>query len=162
MDRPPAGGPLLSLVTLLGSCLLGAAVLLMATQVVLRFGFNAPQAWAEEVDRYLFVWAVYTGAIIGLIRGTHIRVTFVIEKGGETLELASQWLGRIINLVSFSFVAYFGYTLAWSNRFSEFYTLQFMPQVIFYLSVPVCMTVMAFHLLTTLHRPPGVPDPDDQ
>ena len=60
------------------SYLLAAVVMLMATQVFLRFGFNAPQAWAEEVDRYLFVWSVYLGSIIALTKGTHIRVLFVV------------------------------------------------------------------------------------
>ncbi len=129
------------------SYLLAGVVTLMAAQVILRFGFNAPQAWAEEVDRYLFVWSVYLGSIIALTKGTHIRVLFVVQWGGPKFEKISKLIGRIVNIFSFAFVAYYGFGLAWDNRNSEFYTLDFMPQVIFYLSVPVCMTIMALYLL---------------
>ncbi len=137
----------LSVIQRVSSYLLAAVVILMATQVILRFGFNAPKAWAEEVDRYLFVWSVYLGSIIAMTKGTHIRVLFVVEWGGPRFEKASQRIGRIISILSFALVAYYGYGLAWDNRNSTFYTLDFMPQVIFYLSVPVCMTIMVLYLL---------------
>lgn len=118
----------------------------MATQVILRFGFNAPQAWAEEVDRYFFVWSVYLGTFIALAKGTHIRVRFLVDRLGPKGQAASLIAGRVINLVSFAFVAYYGYGLAYDNRASKFYTIEFMPQIIFYLSVPVCLTIMAIYL----------------
>lgn len=134
------------------SYLLAAVVALMAVQVILRFGFNAPQAWAEEVDRYLFVWSVYLGSIIATAKGTHIRVLFVVEWAGPKFDEFSNLLGRIISILSFALVAYYGFGLAWDNRNSTFYTLDFMPQVIFYLSVPVCMTIMVLYLLAPRRR----------
>jgi TRAP-type C4-dicarboxylate transport system permease small subunit len=133
-------------VTRAASFLLACAVVLMTAQVILRFGFNAPQAWAEEVDRYLFIWSVYLGAAVALIKGTHIRVTFVVDQipGGEAL---SQWLTRIIGVLAFGFTAYHGFYLFWVNRNSEFYTIQGMPQGIFYLAAPVGLTIMCLHLL---------------
>jgi len=142
----------LSVIQRASSYLLAAVVLLMAAQVILRFGFNAPQAWAEEVDRYLFVWSVYLGSIIATAKGTHIRVLFVVEWGGPKFAKASEQIGRVVNILSFSLVAYYGFGLAWDNRNSSFYTLDFMPQVIFYLSVPVCMTIMALYLLVPRRR----------
>jgi TRAP-type transport system small permease protein len=138
---------LVSLISRLAALLLAAAVLLMAVQVVLRFAFNAPQAWAEEVDRYLFVWSVYLGAFIALTKGTHIRVGFLVDALGPRADAVSQGLGRIVNLFCFSFVAYYGYRLAYDNRHSKFYTLEFMPQILFYLAVPVCLSLMALFLV---------------
>ena len=135
------------IITQLASSVLAAAVVLMAVQVVLRFGFNSPQAWAEEVDRYLFVWAVYLGSVIALAKGTHIRVTFLIDLGGPKLEKMSRLLGGIVNFISFAYVGYFGYQLAYSNRNASFYTVESLPLVIFYLAVPVGMTLMVIHML---------------
>jgi TRAP-type C4-dicarboxylate transport system permease small subunit len=118
----------------------------MAVQVVLRFGFNTPQAWAEEVDRYLFLWSVYLGTIVAWMRGTHIRVTFVVDLLGPRAEAFSLGLSRLLALGCFVFSAWYGYQLAWHNRAAPFYTIPFMPQVIFYLSVPVCLTVISAHI----------------
>lgn len=150
-DEPAAGATVVWLTRLASFCL-ACAVVLMAVQVVLRFGFNAPQAWAEEVDRYLFVWSVYLGTIVAWMRGTHIRVTFVIDFLGPRAEAVSRALTQFLGLTCFAYAAYFGYQLAWKNRFSEFYTISFMPQVLFYLSVPVCLTFLALYIALTLVR----------
>jgi TRAP-type C4-dicarboxylate transport system permease small subunit len=126
---------------------LGAAVVLVSAQVILRFGFNRPQAWAEEVGRYLFVWSVYLGAIIALVKKTHIRLDLITEKLGRPAETLSVWLNRTIGLISFSFVAYFGYQLAYANRATQFYTLAGFPRIVFYLAVPICFSIMVLILL---------------
>ena len=137
----------LNLITRLASFFLACAVVLMSAQVILRFGFNSPKAWAEEVDRYLFIWSVYLGATVALLRGSHIRVTFVVDRFGAAGETASLWLGRIIGIAAFAFTAYHGYALAWVNRASQFYTIQGAPQVLFYLAAPVGLTLMTLVLV---------------
>ena len=158
-DRSVAPAGLLSLTTRTASILLAGAVGLMTAQVILRFGFNSPKAWAEEVVRYLFIWSVFLGSLIALMRGTHIRVTFLIELAGPKFEAVSLFLGRIAGLLSFVFVAYFGFGLAYDNKATEFYTLPFMPMVIFYLSVPICMSLMAVYLLWPRRAPPSASAP---
>ena len=144
--------PLRGVLSAVASIFLGAAVLLMSVQVILRFGFNAPQAWAEEVDRYLFIWSVYLGATLALMKGTHIRVTFVVDRFGAAGEAVSQWLTRIVGAAAFGFTAYYGFVLVWVNRASEFYTVPGMPQVLFYLAAPVGLTLMTLHLVVLIVR----------
>lgn len=127
--------------------LLAAAVTLMAVQVVLRFGFNNPQVWAEEVDRYFFVWSVYLGTIIALVRDTHIRVTVLIDPFGAPAKRFADWLNRWLNVACLAFVGYWGYANAYQYRGLSFYTITWMPQIVFHLSVPVCMTMMVVYLL---------------
>ncbi|MCY4541815.1 MAG: TRAP transporter small permease [Rhodobacteraceae bacterium] len=129
------------------SLFLACAVVLMAAQVFLRFGFNRPQAWAEEVDRYLFIWSVYLGALVALQRGSHIRVTFVIDAMGSAGATLSKWLTRICALGAFAFTAWHGYGLALVNLESEFYTIPGMPQILFYLAAPVGLTLMCLVLI---------------
>ena len=147
-----AGSPALVWFTRIASFCLACAVVLMATQVILRFGFGTPQAWAEEVDRYLFVWSAYLGTVVAWLKGTHIRVTFVVELLGDRAEALSLALTSVLGLACFVFVAYYGYQLAWVNRSASFYTIPFMPQAIFYLSVPVCLTFLALHIALTMVR----------
>jgi TRAP-type C4-dicarboxylate transport system permease small subunit len=57
---------------------LATIVLCIALQVVTRYGFNRPLAWAEELATYAFIWGTFVGASVGLKRGVHLKVeTFV-------------------------------------------------------------------------------------
>jgi TRAP-type C4-dicarboxylate transport system permease small subunit len=132
------------------SVVLGAAVVLVSIQVFLRYVFNAPQAWAEEVGRYLFVWSVFLGSAAALAEDRHIRITVLIERWGSKGERISRWLCRISGLFCFAFVAYYGFVIAYTNRAVQFYTLPSFPRVIFYLSVPVCMTLMIGYILVDI------------
>jgi len=129
------------------SVALAASVVLVSFQIFLRFVFNTPLTWTEEVDRYLFVWSVYLGSAVAVAKKAHIRVTIFIELGGPKLEKISQILDKICCIFAFSFVAYFGSKLAYANLNARFYTLEFMPLILFYLSVPIGMFLSLLFLL---------------
>lgn len=76
-------GVLQRLISRVAALALGASVVLMSFQILIRFFFNAPLTWTEEVDRYLFVWVVYLGSAVAVAMNAHIRVTFVIDWAGQ-------------------------------------------------------------------------------
>ena len=47
----------------------------LSLQVIVRATFGGAIAWAEEVSRYAFVWAVYIGASLAAKRGAHVCIT---------------------------------------------------------------------------------------
>src|SRR3990170_2085207 len=49
-------------------------VLLAFVQVVLRYVFDDPFAWNEEVARWSFVWMTFLGAVLGVKRNSHVRI----------------------------------------------------------------------------------------
>jgi TRAP-type C4-dicarboxylate transport system permease small subunit len=152
-EGAPAKEPFgLRVINGIASVLIAAAVLLMAVQVVLRFGFSRPQPWAEELNRYAFVWAAYLGTIIALARGTHIRVTVLIDRMGPRWLRRSTVLDRLVCLVCFAYVAWFGFVNAWDNRSQSFFTIPEVPQLFFSLSVPIAMAIMVFYLLFSPRR----------
>lgn len=53
---------------------LSTTVLLLGIQVVSRYLFRFPIAWAEEISRFTFVWAVYMGVSMAARKNEHIRV----------------------------------------------------------------------------------------
>jgi TRAP-type C4-dicarboxylate transport system permease small subunit len=63
-----------SLDTYLAVVTLSITILLLGVQVVSRYVFNMPIAWAEEISRFTFVWAVYMGVSMAARRNEHIRV----------------------------------------------------------------------------------------
>ena len=64
--------------------LIMAMVLLMTlvifAQVVMRYVFLSPFAWAEEVGRYLLIWISSLGAAYAVRQGMHISVIFISNK----------------------------------------------------------------------------------
>ncbi|MCS3933784.1 TRAP-type C4-dicarboxylate transport system permease small subunit [Bradyrhizobium elkanii] len=59
--------------------LLAAMVVLVFGNVVLRYGFNSGIAISEELSRWLFVWMVFLGAIIGLKEHAHLGVDSLLK-----------------------------------------------------------------------------------
>lgn len=59
-------------------------VILVFTNVVMRYAFDSGLAWSEEISRVAFVWVVFLGIIIGNREGEHLKVdTFVSNLKGK-------------------------------------------------------------------------------
>jgi TRAP-type C4-dicarboxylate transport system permease small subunit len=59
--------------------LLAAMVVLVFGNVVLRYVFNSGIAISEELSRWLFVWMVFLGAIVGLHEHAHLGVDSFVK-----------------------------------------------------------------------------------
>lgn len=59
--------------------LLAAMVVLVFGNVVLRYVFNSGIAMSEELSRWLFVWMVFLGAIVGMREHAHLGVDSLVK-----------------------------------------------------------------------------------
>jgi TRAP-type C4-dicarboxylate transport system permease small subunit len=57
-----------------------AIFLCVFAQVVFRYVFNSPLTWSEELARYLFIWCAFLGWVIASRRGSHLAMTFAVER----------------------------------------------------------------------------------
>ena len=80
----------------------GEVVVLLAG-VIMRFVFNSPIPWADELASILFLWLANLGAAVALRRGTHMRTTalvsFLSPRGkawAEALAIAAPCLMLVI------------------------------------------------------------------
>ena len=142
----------LRLLTLIASLLVAATVSLTFAQVVLRYLFNNPQTWVEEVGRYLFIWITFLGAAVAFARDSHIRVDAVMELFGRKVARGGDLVRRFIELAAVGALLYSGILVAWKHRNAKFYTMPDVPQVIFYLAVPVGSALAAFYILRGIAR----------
>lgn len=58
---------------------LGAMVLMVLGNVILRYGFNSGITVSEELSRFLFVWLIFLGAVVGMREGAHLGVDTVVR-----------------------------------------------------------------------------------
>lgn len=59
---------------------LGAMVVMVLGNVVLRYGFNSGITVSEELSRFLFVWLVFLGAVTGMRENAHLGVDMLVRK----------------------------------------------------------------------------------
>ncbi|HXD39660.1 MAG TPA: TRAP transporter large permease subunit [Ramlibacter sp.] len=78
-------------------------VLVLLAGVIMRFVFNSPIPWADELASILFLWLANLGAAVALRRGTHMRTTALVSRWspraqawGEALAIAAPCLMLVI------------------------------------------------------------------
>jgi tripartite ATP-independent transporter DctM subunit len=80
-------------------------VLVLLASVTMRFVFNAPIPWADELASIFFLWLANFGAVIALRRGTHMRTTALTTRWSElararievlAIALPCLWLAMLI------------------------------------------------------------------
>lgn len=67
----------------LGAWCLFALVLVMAANVLLRYGFSLGSVWAQELEWHLFVPICLLGMSFALLHGDHVRVDILYARFGE-------------------------------------------------------------------------------
>ena len=83
---------------------LAAVITLIFTQVVVRYIFNEPQAWIEELCTYLFIWIVFLGAAVAMKLDRHIRVSSFEGVIGLKTKLFLRILSLVVTLVALTLV----------------------------------------------------------
>lgn len=68
-------------------------------QVIFRYVINFSIPWTDELSRYCFVWLIYSGMIISLIRGEHAVVSLVTDHcEGKTKKI----LATLVDILIFT------------------------------------------------------------
>ncbi len=82
----------------LAVALLATMSILVFSQVVLRFGFGLGYGWIDEVARISFIWVVFLGAVVGVQRHLHLRVTLFQGLFPERMRKTVALLGELLFL----------------------------------------------------------------
>ncbi len=111
-------------------------------QVVLRYVFNSPMTWSEELARYLFIWCAFLGWVLASRRGGHLAMTFVAER----LPPRAQAVLSVVIALATLFFAWIlgsrGFRLVTNNWDIENVAVPFTLGVV-YLIVPVASLAIA-------------------
>jgi TRAP-type transport system small permease protein len=66
--------------TVLMAAALAVMVVLVFTNVVLRYVFNSGITMSEELSRWLFVWVTFMGAIVAMHEGAHLGSDMLVSR----------------------------------------------------------------------------------
>ena len=129
--------------------LLGIATLLCFLEVVRRAVFNSPTQWAEELIRYIVIFAVFIGVSSVTKKNEHIRMSAIIdlfsEKKRRIIDIITASIGMVFSVI----ILISGIMLVADAKSSETLS-EFglnMPIYIPYLALPVGGGLMSLRLI---------------
>ncbi|HEY3177797.1 MAG TPA: TRAP transporter small permease [Casimicrobiaceae bacterium] len=81
--------------------------LCVLAQVVLRYVFDRPLVWSDELARYLFVWCAFLGWIVAARRRSHLAIGVLADRcgprGRALFALAASAAAVIFSAVLFAY-----------------------------------------------------------
>ena len=86
---------------------LGVMSVVVFAQVVCRLVAGS-LPWSEELSRYLMIYMVYIGTAVGIHKGNHIAVEFVMGLCPEKVQKLVEILMDILMMVAFVILCYYG------------------------------------------------------
>lgn len=88
--------------------LIGVAVAVFYN-VVLRYAFNSPALWSEDVPRVFQIWMTYLAVAVATKRGQNIRVTVIIDKFRPRPRLILEVFMHILVLIMVATMIWFNF-----------------------------------------------------
>jgi tripartite ATP-independent transporter DctM subunit len=116
---PPQSGrrriiaALTSLSDAIAAVLLGADLLVVCGSVLLRFLFNAPVEWADDVARGLMVGSSFFGAASAVARTENLGVAFFVDMLPAAIRRVVDAVGAVLVPVISGYVAFNALKLGW-------------------------------------------------
>jgi TRAP-type C4-dicarboxylate transport system permease small subunit len=110
-------------------------------QVVLRYVFQSPFSWAEELARYLLIWITCLGSAYAIRDGMHISIGFLRSKLKDSAETGVTVMVYMMTLVFFVYCIKEGmlFSLAqWTQRS----TAMQIPMTFPYIAIPLGFGIM--------------------
>ncbi|MFH0257872.1 TRAP transporter small permease [Vibrio rumoiensis] len=125
--------------------------ILLCLQIALRL-FDASIAWAEELARYLFVWAMYLSISYCIRDDRHIRIRMFVDKLPDNWSQYSLIASDFIYLAFSATVAWFGFKVVnRSLQLGQIAPAMEIPIACLYASVLVSAVLSCARLVVSIY-----------
>lgn len=136
------------LMKVLSGIMLIAMTIVITIQILFRIFFSA-LSYTEEVSRYLLVWSSLFAASVAYKQGSHIAVTFLVERCKNNFKRIMPIMICLLSSLFFIAAIYYGFQLIHMQVFQTSPAL-LIPMRYVYLCIPISFLVMLFHSLVML------------
>ena len=131
----------------LSSSFLGVIFFVTLSNIILRYFFNKPLFWAEEVIAFFFTWLGFITITYAVSTDEHVRFTSIVCKFPQKL---NKVLRIILHILLIIIIAIFYPSMLKSMGFLiKSPALQF-PMIYIYIVVPLTYALMVFHLIINI------------
>lgn len=139
------------LVDSLAAVLLLVMSLVLAVEVVFRYGLNRPLSWTLEVSLFCFVWMVWLGANGQMRSERQIRIDIVETYAPKSIQRVLLPANTVLSLVFLVLVIYYGVQVT-ESQMSAVYDILPFSRGILYAAAPVGGSLMLLTLGRVLVR----------
>lgn len=136
---------------LICGCLLTVISVIMMLQVIMRYIFNSPLSWPEELSRYCYIWITFLSIGLTIRTGSYFRVTALIDYLPAKARQAMEVFAHVINLVFYGICAYYSVDILHTVYNSTQTTPSLrLPMYIIYIALPLGMFLSTFRSVEML------------
>ena len=122
---------------------------IVSYEVIMRYLFNSPTIWVNEVSRFLQIWATYLALTYSFHKKDFIRITVIYDRLNENGKKILDFISFIFILIFSSFVVYFGWLIAYDSlkvgRTSS--TILDVPSFLTELAIPLCFAFLVLRVI---------------
>tara|TARA_B100001113_G_C21026624_1_gene586038 strand:- start:500 stop:976 length:477 start_codon:yes stop_codon:yes gene_type:complete len=133
----------------LASALFIAIGFIISYEVIMRYLFNSPTIWVNEVSRFLQIWATYLALTYSFHKQDFIRITVIYDRLNENGKKILDFISFIFILIFSSFVVYYGWLIAYDSlkvgRTSS--TILDVPSFLTELAIPLCFAFLVLRVI---------------
>jgi len=90
-------------------------LVLVVAQVVMRYVFNSPLTWSEELAVFVMIWLTFIGSLICMRDNEHIEVTILVDHMPRALQRIVMVFSRLASIFFLLVVVYYGFELVMEN-----------------------------------------------
>ena len=73
---------------------------------VMRYFFNSPFVWQEEVQIWMIIWTVFFGGSYAFRKGGHVTIEILVDAFPPKLQKAVEWFAYLCATAALIFVCY--------------------------------------------------------
>jgi TRAP-type C4-dicarboxylate transport system permease small subunit len=82
--------------------------IVLSIQVLMRYIFNHPLVWSEELARYMFVWLTFIGAGYAVRHNLHIKMEYFYRQMPQTIQKNVKVLTNCLSIACYTVIIYYG------------------------------------------------------
>ena len=133
----------------LASALFISIGFIVSYEVIMRYLFNSPTIWVNEVSRFLQIWATYLALTYSFHKQDFIRITVIYDRLNETGKKILDFISFIFIIIFSCFVVYYGWLIAYDSlkvgRTSS--TILDVPSFLTELAIPLCFAFLVIRVI---------------
>ena len=133
----------------LASALFIAIGFIVSYEVIMRYLFNSPTIWVNEVSRFLQIWATYLALTYSFHKQDFIRITVIYDRLNQTGKKILDFISFIFIIIFSCFVVYYGWLIAYDSlkvgRTSS--TILDVPSFLTELAIPLCFLFLVIRVI---------------
>lgn len=130
--------------SLICGALLTVVLFICVANIVLRNVFNYSWLFSQALQKLVFVWMVFLGAVVVDFKTEHLKMDFVSGKFSKKMTTVVEWATMLLKAIVIGIMIYWGFKVTKLRMTIPFPSYKQLPTGWMYLAIPVCGILMIF------------------